>query len=186
LIGEEGAGKTVMLKTVASAISKLYQAEDVQFSVATFAVDDWEDMVHLPHCAGVTAINDAEAGELVSSLYEWAHENQQSHQVVLFLLDGLDQVSNWDETTKSRLRWLLLRGPSRRVWPILTVNANLMGDVKEWLSSFHILTYGRISNASLADALTGASRANLDTLQAGKEFSMKEGNRWLRFWIPRL
>jgi len=186
IIGDEKAGKTILLKTVASAIASLYDPEDVQFSTATFAPDEWEDMAHLPHCAGVVSIQERDASELVTSLYDWAHENRQSQQVVLFLMDGLEHASEWDENTKSRLRWLLMRGPSRRIWPILTVNSNLMGDVKEWLSLFRISIYGRISNGSLADALTGASRADLDALHTGQEFSMKEGDHWLRFWIPRL
>lgn len=185
VIGEEGAGKTILLKSIANIISKLYQAEDVQFSSVTLAPDEWDGMEHLPHCAGVAGINETSAGEMITSLYEWAHENQQSQQVVIFLLDGFGLSQEWNETVKSHLRWLLMRGPSRRIWPVLTVNSNLLGDIKEWLSLFRILIYGRISNTALADVLTSASRAKLDSLQPGEEFSMKEGDHWLRFWIPQ-
>ncbi len=114
------------------------------------------------------------------------HQNNDSQQVVLFFLDGLDKISEWDETLKSQFRWLLMRGPSRRVWPILTLNSTMIGDAKEWFSLFKTFIYGKISNPSLADVLTGAGRANLGALREGVQFSMKEGNHWLRFWIPNL
>ena len=184
LISDEKAGKTELLKSLALASSRMYGAEEVQFSVTTHAIEDWENLESLPHCAGVIPIQGNDARELVTSLYDWAHQNGGSQQVVLFLLDGLDKTSDWDETTNSQLRWLLMRGPSRRVWPILTLNSTMFGDAKEWFSLFKTFIYGRISNSSLANVLTGAGRANLDSLREGVQFSMKEGNHWLRFWIP--
>lgn len=184
LISDQKAGKTELLKSLALSCAKMYDAEEVQFSVATHTIEDWEELESLPHCAGVLPIQGTDTQELVSSLYDWGHQNSNSQQVVLFLLDGLDKTSEWDETTKSQLRWLLLRGPSRRVWPILTLNSTMIGDAKEWFSLFKTFIYGRVSNSSLADVLTGASRANLGTLREGVQFSMKEGDHWLRFWIP--
>lgn len=184
LVSDRNAGKTDLLVSLAFASSRMYDAEEVQFSVTTHAPEDWAELESLPHCAGISPVEGAEPQELVSSLYEWAHQNGQSGQVVLFLVDGMDKVGTWDETTKSQLRWLLMRGPSHRVWPVLTLNSNLIGDAKEWLSLFKTFIYGKISNGSLADVLTGASRANLGTLREGVQFSMKEGNHWLRFWIP--
>lgn len=186
LISDQKAGKTELLKSLALASARMYDAEEVQFSVTTHAIDDWEELELLPHCAGVIPIQGSDSRELVSSLYDWAHQNGGSQQVVLFLVDGLDKTNEWDETTKGQLRWLLIHGPSHRIWPILTLNSTLIGDAKEWLPLFQTFIYGRISNSSLADVLTGASRATLGALREGVQFSMREGNRWLRFWIPRL
>lgn len=184
LVGDHNSGKTDMLKSIVVASSKLYEPENIQFSVATHETNDWVELESLPHSAGIIQIQGNEAQELVSSLYDWAHQNAHSQQVVLFFLDGLDKIGDWDETTKSHLRWLLMRGPSRRIWPILTLNSTLIGDAKEWFSLFKTFIYGKISNSSLADVLTGAGRANLGTLREGVEFCMKEGNHWLPFWIP--
>ena len=186
LIGDQQSGKTALLKTLALAIARLYDSEEVQFSATTFYMEDWGDIEHLPHCAGVVPMQENGARELVTSLYDWAHENSRSQQVVLFLLDGLDKTSQWDETTKNQLRWLLMRGPARRIWPILTLNSSMIADAGEWISLFRTFIYGRISNTPLAEMLTGASNANLSTLREGTQFTMKEGNHWLRFWIPQL
>lgn len=186
LISDQKAGKTELLKSLALSASRMYEADEVQFSVATHEVEDWQELESLPHCAGILSIETSDARELVSSLYEWAHQNNDSQQAVLFLLDGLDKISEWDETLKSQFRWLLMRGPSRRVWPILTLNSTMIGEAKEWFSLFKTFIYGKISNPSLADVLTGAGRANLGALREGVQFSMKEGNHWLRFWIPNL
>ena len=184
LIGDPGSGKTTLLKTLALTIARLYEANDVQFSVTTSATESWGDMEGLPNCAGICSINGNDARELVASLFDWAHQNNKSQQVVLFLVDDLGKTSQWDETAKSQLRWLLMRGPSRRIWPILTLNPLMIADVKEWLPLFRTFIYGKISNPMLSGIFTGASNAHLDTLQGGTEFSMKEGNHWLKFWIP--
>lgn len=184
IAGDETSGKTTLLKTLSLASSRIYEAEEIQFSVTTSTPEEWGELEHLPHCAGITHIEEEEAQELVTSLYDWAHQNNQSEQVVLFLIDGLDKTGKWSEIAKSSLRWLLARGPARRIWPILTINSSLIPDAKGWISLFRTFIYGKISNESLADALTGASNARLSSLREGEEFSMREGKQWLRFWLP--
>ena len=186
IVADEASGKTTFLKTLSLAVSRIYDAEEIQFSVATSNVEDWDELEHLPHCAGIASIEEEDARDLVTSLYDWAHQNDRSGQVVLFLMDGLDKTSEWDETTKSQLRWLLMRGPAYRIWPILTLNSSLISDAKEWMSLFKTFIYGNISNEPLADMLTSAGNARLSSLQEGVEFSMREGNHWLRFWIPNI
>lgn len=186
IIAEQGAGKTALLQSTTIALTGLYESEDVQFSAITSCVEDWNDLKHLPHCVGIFPFNFIETRELIASLYDWSHQNVNTQHAVLIFVDGLDQINSWDDATKSQMRWLLMRGPSHRVWPILTLNASLISDTKEWLSLFRTMIYGRVENTALANMLTGASRANLENLRPGVEFKMKEGNQWLRFWIPKL
>jgi hypothetical protein len=185
LIGDAESGKTAFLKMMARVIAESHDTENLQFSICTETPHEWSGLDSLPHCAGLASVRGDDGRELVHSLYAWAHENPRAQQVVLFLLDGLDKAGDWDEVTKSQLRWLLLRGPSRRIWPILTVNATLFPDVKEWLPSIHTFIHSKVSDTSLAEMLSGGSNAKLGALRAGMDFTMKEGTQWLKFWIPR-
>ncbi len=60
--------------------------------------------------------------EFLHSLTEWAHSNRGERQSVLLFIDDLSVMMNIEERARQDLRWLLLRGPARRVWPIVTIN----------------------------------------------------------------
>ncbi|MBV6395850.1 MAG: hypothetical protein HFACDABA_01436 [Anaerolineales bacterium] len=186
IVGDERAGKTLLLKTLARTAAEIYAPHEIQIGIVSSDKTDWTELESLPHCAEVNAFSENDSQELVAALYDWAHQDARAGLAVLFLVDGFDCIGQWDEATRTHLRWLLLRGPSRRIWPILTLNAARIGDVKEWLSLFRTFIYGRVSNDSFGDMLTGASNAGLESLRAGVEFTMREGNHWLRFQIPSL
>ena len=186
LLGDEQAGKTAFLKMIAQATVQMYSPDEIQFGIVASNRNEWDDFESLPHCAGATSLPETDSMELIASLFEWAHQNHSDGRVALLLLDGFDRINQWGESTRSQLRWLLLRGPARRVWPIVTLNSNRIADIKDWLPLFRTLIYGRISNGPLTETLSDANHANLETLRGGTEFSMREGNHWIRFWIPSL
>jgi hypothetical protein len=57
--------------------------------------------------------------------------------------------------------------------------------MEPWLEAFRTRIIGRVQNAEHIRRL-GADGAGLRTLNLGSEFTLREGNRWLKFWIPRL
>jgi hypothetical protein len=128
----------------------------------------------------------------MKSLASWAHSNKNTRQCVLLLVDDLESVASMDLEMVQSFRWLLLRGPSRRVWPIVTLNAPRYGQVISWLQTFRTRVFGRVANGRVADALTGDSAAGLSQLEARihdhpgalRQFSMREKDNWLRFWLP--
>jgi hypothetical protein len=83
------------------------------------------------------------------------------------------------------LRWLLLRGPSRRVWPIITLNSDRIRNMEPWLEAFRTRIFGNINNPNIVRKLR-VEQADLETLTSGSEFTMSEGDHWLRFSIPAL
>jgi len=184
IVGDEKAGKTSLLKMLARTATEIHTPHEIQIGIVSSDKQDWAELESLPHCAEVNTFSENDSQELVAALYDWAHQKDRAGLAALLLVDGFDCIGQWDETTRSCLRWLLLRGPSRRIWPILTLNAARVGDVKEWLSLFRTFIYGRVSNEIFANMLTGASGAGLESLRAGVEFTMREGNHWLRFQIP--
>ena len=73
---------------------------------------------------GIYATQENTTPELLQSLVTWAHNNKGEGQSILLLIDDLEAITKLDQQTEQNLRWLLLRGPSRRVWPIVTINAS--------------------------------------------------------------
>ena len=45
---------------------------------------------------------------------------------------------------------------------------------------------GHIKDAHDAETITGLSDIQMDDLIPGSQFTMREGNNWLNFWIPRI
>ena len=181
--GDAGTGKTGLLHTVASAAAKMHQPEDLQFGVLTSHPDEWNGLESIPNNVGVFPLYHKSAEDFILSLASWAHSNKTSQQSVLLLLDDLEAATNLDFDAKQNLRWLFLRGPARRVWPIVTINPNRTDNISPWLDAFHTRIFGPIQNPNNARSLN-AEHAALEALNIGTQFALREGDHWLRFWIP--
>jgi hypothetical protein len=83
------------------------------------------------------------------------------------------------------LRWLLLRGPSRRIWPVVTINASRAHEIKAWLDFFRTRLFGAIRDADHARFFSNDPNKVFDGL-AASQFTMREGNNWLNFWAPEI
>jgi hypothetical protein len=191
--GDAGSGKTAFLQTVARAVIETHSANDVQFGVMTNYPDEWESTEVTSHRVGIFPVGHKSTQEFVESLTSWAHSNKNTQQCVLLLVDDLESVASLDRETVQGFRWLLLRGPARRVWPLVTLSAPRYGQVIPWLSSFRTRVFGRVANAQVAEALSGDRASGLSQLDAPIQFSLRETivpralggkNNWLRFWLP--
>jgi len=182
--GDAGSGKTAFLQTIAQSVIQTHSAEDIQFGVVTNYPDEWEHMEATPHRVGIFAVGHQGTQEFMKSLASWAHSNKNTHQCVLLLVDDLESVASLDLETVKDFRWLLLRGPARRVWPIVTLNAQRYGQVISWLQNFRTRVFGRVANARVAEALGGNKASVLTQLEARIQFSLREKDNWLRFWLP--
>ena len=183
LCGDAGTGKTAFLKIIASAACQMHSPEGLQFGVLTSHPDEWTNMEDISNNVGVFPLFHKTAEDFILSLASWAHGNKTSRQSVLLLLDDLEAATNLDLDAKQNLRWLLLRGPARRVWPIATLNPNRMENIMPWLDAFHTRIFGPIQDSSHIRHL-GAESASLSSLNSGTQFVLREGEKWLRFWIP--
>jgi hypothetical protein len=182
--GDAGSGKTAFLQTIAQSVVKTHNANDVQFGVITNYPDEWESIEGTPHRVGIFPVGNKSTQEFMQSLAAWAHSNKNTHQCVLLLADDLESVASLDPETVQNFRWLLLRGPARRVWPIVTLNAPRYGQVISWLQSFRTRVFGRVANSRVAEALGGDQASALSQLEARIQFSLREKENWLRFWLP--
>jgi hypothetical protein len=184
IVGEAGAGKTAFLQTIATAVTQTHKESDVQFGVITKRMEEWEAREQTPHQVGVFDVNHSAAQDFILSLASWAHSNKSARQAVLLLIDDLESIARLEFDALQNFRWLLLRGPSRRVWPLITMNAERYGQVLAWIEIFRTRIFGRIENGRVAEALGGDPASALDQLEAGKQFSLRENGNWLRFHVP--
>jgi hypothetical protein len=183
ITGDAGAGKTAFLQTIAQALAQTLREGDVRFGVITNYPDEWERLKGSPHQAGIFPVGHKSAPEFIDSLAAWAHSRNTSQHPMLLLVDDLESVATLDPQAVQNFRWLLLRGPARRVWPIVTLNAPRYGQVMSWLQNFRTRIFGRIANPRVAEAL-GAENTSVDQLEPGIFFTMREKENWLRFWLP--
>ena len=185
LAGDAGTGKTAFLQTIALAAGTMHQPEQLQFGALTSHPDEWDALENIPNNVGIFPLYHQSSGDFILSLASWAHGNKSSKQSVLLLIDDLEAIAKLDFDARQNLRWLLLRGPARRVWPIVTLNPNRMENAQPWLEAFHTRVFGPIQDLHLTSQLD-AENAELESLNIGAQFAMREGDHWLRFWIPSM
>ncbi|MEO5888222.1 MAG: AAA family ATPase, partial [Anaerolineales bacterium] len=184
VLGDAGTGKTTFLQTMAQSVIQTHDSNNVQYGVITNHPDEWESVTATAHCVGLFSPDQTSAHDLIGSLAAWAHANRNARQSVLLLIDDLEAVANLDADTLQNFRWLLLRGPARRVWPVITLNAERYEQVVPWLQTFRTRIFGRIADASMAGALGADKTSALDQLEARIQFTLRENGNWLRFWLP--
>jgi hypothetical protein len=184
ILGEAGAGKTTFLQMIVHSVMETHKAEDVQYGVITNYPEEWENIEETSHRIGIFPVRHANAQQFMLSLTKWAHVNKHTRQARLLLIDDLESVVSLDLDALQNFRWLLLRGPARHVWPIITVNAERYEQVVTWLENFRTRIFGRIADKSIASALGADKTSALDQLQARIQFSLPENGKWLRFWLP--
>jgi hypothetical protein len=185
IAADPGAGKTALLQTVALAAGQMHQPEELQFGVLTNHPDEWSGVANVPNGVGIFPFSDQSSEDFILSLASWAHDNKTSQQSVLLLLDDLEAASNLGFDARQNLRWLLLRGPARRVWPIITLNPKRMENIVPWLEAFRTRVFGAIQDPRHIKQLDAVS-AELESLNSGSHFTLREGESWLRFWIPSI
>ncbi|MBC7879041.1 MAG: hypothetical protein H7Y59_17870 [Anaerolineales bacterium] len=184
ITGDQASGKTTLLQTIAQAVELLHSPSGVQYCVITQYTDEWTTFQNKQNNAGIYSTQDSTSQELLQSLVTWAHNNKGDSQSVLIIIDDLEAVTKFDEQAQQNLRWLLLRGPARRVWPIITLNASRAKNMEAWLGSFRTRLFGRIQDVQDTNLITGNSNHTLSDLTTGSQFTMREGNNWLNFWAP--
>jgi len=186
ITGDQASGKTTLLQTIARAVEYLHSPSQVQYAIVTQHPDEWTKFQGNENCAGIYTTPDNTTQKLIQSLVTWAHNNKGDTQSILLLIDDLESVTKLDQQTEQNLRWLLLRGPSRQVWPIITINASRAQKMEAWIGFFRTRLFGRINESSDSQFVTSNTSENLANLSAGSQFTMREGNKWLYFLLPKM
>jgi hypothetical protein len=185
IVGDPGSGKTALLKNIARAVDRIHEPNRVKYSVVTEHISEWNGFERSANCEGILPLKDDQIKNYLSALVEWAHVNKNEGQFLLLIIDDLNSIVKSTDIHQ-QLRWLLLRGTARNIWPIITLNANQSEDVLTWLDAFRTRLFGSIQNDVDVEKLTGLKNNSFKDLLAGSQFSMREGKNWLPFWIPNL
>lgn len=184
IIGDQASGKTTLLQTIARAADLLHSPSAVQYGVITPRPNEWKNFHGNQTNVGIYLTQDDNAEELLQSLVTWAHNNKGEQQSILLLIDDLEAVTKLKQQVEQNLRWLLLRGPSRRVWPIVTLNAARAQTMNAWLQFFRTRLFGHVEDPMEANFVAGSSNHTLNHLRAGSQFAMREENKLINFWAP--
>jgi hypothetical protein len=181
--GDGGCGKTAFLQSLAQA-SNLQDPGEVQFGVLTPFPEEWTAQESLPNCMGIWPVHHSVAGKFMSQLVSWAEVLPEGRQAVLLLFDGLDLLIANGFQVQRDLRWLLMYGPERQVWPVVTVNPGRLGRHGTWLDYFQTRILGQVKRPQTARLLLDDPEINLAALLPGSQFGLSRPEGWLKFWLP--
>jgi hypothetical protein len=185
--GDRRSGKTAFLQTLARASDLAPDPGEIQFGVLTNHPGEWSEIEALPGSMGVWPATHSSAARYLNRLVAWGeHPGNDGHTAVLLLIDGLDTLILSESITRQDLMWLLSYGPEHRIWPVATFNSGRLPRFASWMQSFGLLIFGYVSQPNLAEALTGDSAADLNSLLPGVQFSLRNPDGWLKFWIPSI
>jgi hypothetical protein len=185
--GDRRSGKTAFLQTLARASDLAPDPGEIQFGVLTNHPGEWSEIEALPGSMGVWPATHSSAARYLNRLVAWGeHPGNDGHTAVLLLIDGLDTLILSESITRQDLMWLLSYGPEHRIWPVATFNSGRLPRFASWMQSFGLLIFGYVSQPNLAEVLTGDSAADLNSLLPGVQFSLRNPDGWLKFWIPSI
>lgn len=186
VVGDLNCGKTRLMQTIASAVDMLHAPDDVKYVIITEKPDEWNQFHDNANNAGIFITKEDNTRDLIMSLVTWAHNNKGEQQSILLFIDNLEPVTKLDPQLEQNLRWLLLRGPSRRIWPIVSLDSDRAEDMSAWLSFFRSRLFGHIEDADTAERIIGTSKYDLSELESGSQFAMLEGDDLLKFIAPSI
>ena len=181
--GDGGSGKTAFLRSLAQA-TDLQNPGEIQFGVLTPFPEEWTALESLPNCLGIWPVYHLAARNFLSQLVSWADVLSESRQVVLILLDGLDLLAASGFPVQHDLRWLLMYGPERQVWPVVTVNPGRLTRLENWLDYFQTRILGQVKRPQTARLLVGDPEIDLAALLPGRQFGLSRPDGWLKFCLP--
>jgi hypothetical protein len=187
IVGDEGSGKTNFLRSISSSVDQVYAPEEVRYAVISDNLSEWKNVEFSKNCHHQLSSHEPGLASYLDSMVAWAHSNKGSQQTNLLFIDHLESLLA-AHGPQQDLRWLLLRGPSRHVWPIVTVNSSIAvsASFRPWLDSFRTRLFGHMHDDHETQILTGLTNISFTNLRSGSQFVMRDGNDWLPFWIPTL
>ena len=182
--GDGGCGKTAFLQSLAYSSERFQDPGDILFGAITEFPEEWAGLESLSTSLGIWPAYHRSAGDFLSRLVHWAEVLERGRQMVLLLVDGLDLMTDIAPRTRHDLRALLVQGPERHIWPVVTMNAGRMDQNAAWLDCFHTRIFGHVEQGQPGHIPVPDPDIDLRSLRPGMQFGLHAASGWLRFCIP--
>lgn len=185
IAADAGAGKTRLLQTIARAIEYIHQPADVRYAVVTDHPGEWRLFEHSRHCERVLAFHQAfTTGYLHCAALGQPSDIRSSTSLIL-LIDGFESLVS-DGDIRDSAHALLHSPTPRGVFPFVTLDTSSAPFPDRWLDAFSARLFGYIRDRSTASSVCDSSDNCAGDLQPPSQFSVREGESWLPFWLPDL
>jgi hypothetical protein len=188
VIGDSGAGKTRLLRSLLWSETRLNSAEQAHFSVIATDPGEWMSLAETDHCQEIFGIAGDPCGDLIQELAALAEIRQHGRYegaAIILAIDNLaDLLPTLNEESYRRLYWLARHGPRSRIWTL----ASLPGGQAEavdarFLTAFRTRLVGSLADTTVAASLTGDPRlSSMAPVEPG-QFLVPYGDDWLPLWI---
>jgi hypothetical protein len=99
------------------------------------------------------------------------------------LIDGLDDFAHFHGGLIDEMDKILVHGPARKIWTIVTSNPRQQKDAHLWLKYFHTRILGYTKSAAVPNE-AGLPETTIRSLSRGCEFILKASGSWIKFCIP--
>jgi hypothetical protein len=185
ITSNKSSGKTKLLKMIARSIDECHDPEVIKYAVITNKKEEWDNFDTSLNNEGILPFQHELTRNYLQSLVDWAHSKKQDNKFIILLVDGLESVIE-DNEIHQMFRWLLLRGTSHRIWPFVTLNAENIVLVNQWMEFFRTRICGYLTEEKAIQILTDSMDHLFQDLIGGSQFSMRENKQWLPFWLPNL
>ncbi|MCB2209406.1 hypothetical protein KQH62_00805 [bacterium] len=192
LIGcEAGHGKTHQLQVIVESAMRTQSPRHLQVAVLTLNPSEWassREGTAAKFLRGLSAWHDPRAEELLAELTALAEARRDGERTgadVLLILDDLNAAEDLGWEAQVNLRWLLEYGAQSGIWPVATLNADLVSDQRYWVDTFRTRILGKIHNAKNAATLANREGINTADLLPGT-FKIWTGSAWLKYTLPLL
>lgn len=181
--GDPGAGKTNLLKVIAQYATLKYDPCEIQLGVITDHPEEWQGQLDFPHCVGLFPMREKGTVNFIKALEAWTKLSKRNMESVLLMIDGLDDFAHLHSGLIHEMNEILVHGPARKIWTIVTANPRQQKDAQTWLKYFHTQVFGYTKYATFVNN-PGLPERTIRSLASGCEFILNESGRWIRFCIP--
>lgn len=180
VIGDNLENNKNILRVMAKHISIKSKLDGVEFAVLSRDFEGWDFLNNSKNLSAAFQIIEKGADDLILSLASWAHGNINGKQSVVLLIDDLGYaMEHFDFDTLQNLRWLLLRGSTRRCWIISSVKSSDAKQYYQLIEQFGTRVYSKIHDSSF-------SRVENSDLTNLENFVVREGSGWCNFYTPAI
>ena len=182
--GDPGAGKTNLLKVVTKFATLKYDPCEIQLGVITDHPQEWQDQLDFPHYVGLFSMREKGTTDFIKALEAWTDLRHWNGQSVLLLIDGLDDFAHYHSGLLKEMNRILVHGPARKIWTVVTSNPRQKNDAQTWLKYFHTRIFGYTKYPALVNDPC-LPETTIQSLFSGCEFLLNENERWIKFRIPK-